>query len=81
LVLIGQGIERPAAVLVELAEILQALETQVVDVAAEQVQREVQRVAQQGDEQENEDVAGMAPSVLNTWAMTLPESIRAIRRE
>ena len=56
-----QGTEGSSAVLIELAEVLQALQTQVMDVAAQQVQREVQCVARKGDNQEDDDVARDGP--------------------
>ena len=52
-----------------------------MDEAAEQVQREVERVAHYGYKQEHEDVARYCADGVNTWAITLPASISAIRRE
>ena len=43
------GTEGLAAVLIEAPEKLKALETHVVDIAAENIQRKVQRVAYKGD--------------------------------
>ena len=37
-----------------------------MDVAAQQIQREVQGVSRHGDDEEHHHVAGMAPKVLNT---------------
>ena len=52
-----EGLEGPAARHIELVEELQALQTQVVDVAAQQVQPEVQRVADQADRDEDQQGA------------------------
>ena len=57
IVIFGVDRERgksPAAVLVELSEELQALQTQVMHVAAQQVQAEVQRMADQENDQEHD---------------------------
>lgn len=56
----GQGAEGSSAVLIEGLEKFQALQAQVVDVAAQQVQREVQGVAHHGDEHEGDHVASDA---------------------
>lgn len=80
--------ERFAAVDIELAEELQALQTQVMHEAAEQVQAEVEQMAQQEDDDKDQHdttvtppLDGIAARVLNTCAMTLPASIRAMSRE
>lgn len=46
----------PSALLVEPAEELQTLQTQVVDIAAQEVQRQVQRVADHGDDDKQDHV-------------------------
>ena len=75
----AQGIEGPSAVLVELPKILQALQTQIVHEAAEQVQRKVQRVRKL--KTVTPPAEGIAAMELNTWPTTLPASIRAMIRE
>ena len=45
-----------AAVFIELSEILQALQTQVMHIAAQEVQREVQRMPDQENDQEEDQV-------------------------
>ena len=47
-----QGPEGLAALLVETVEEFQALEPQVMNVAAQQIQREVEHIADEGDDHE-----------------------------
>ena len=65
----GQGAEGLSAVLIEFSEKLQALQPQVMDVAAQQVQS-----------RKKNTFPVIPPKVLNTLAMMLPESMRAMRR-
>ena len=51
-----QGLERLAAVLIEFTEVFQTLQTQIMDVAAQQVQREVESIAGYRHEQEEHHV-------------------------
>lgn len=86
----AQRAEGLAAVFIEFAEELKALETQVVHVAAENIQAEVQAMAYKEDDYEGEHrehtftpepFAGMAAMVLNTCATTPPASMSAMIRE
>src|SRR5699024_1441841 len=62
--LICDGAEGPSAALIEPVEKFQALEPQIVDVAAQQVQREVQGIAQRGDNHKGDHIAGHCPQLV-----------------
>ena len=61
-----QGAEGLSAVLIEVFKELQALEPQVMDVAAQQIQREVQAFPAMETMKNTTTLPGMAPKVLNT---------------
>ena len=77
---IARGRKGFPAVLIEGFEKLQALKPQVVDIAAQEVQREVQRVANIEISTKVTTLPVMPPRVLKTLAMMLPESIKAMSR-
>ena len=54
----AQGTEGLAAVLIKTSEEFQKLQAHIVDIAAQQIQRQVQRVAHQRDDDEQHDVSG-----------------------
>ena len=54
----SQRSKSSSAVLIEFAEVLQALQSQVVHIAAQQVQRKVQRVSHKEDDEEYHQIVG-----------------------
>ena len=74
----GQRPVALAALLVKPTEKFQKLQTHIVDVAAQQVQRQIQGVADEAMTTKPTTFPVVAPSILNTCASTAPDSISAI---
>lgn len=76
----GQRPVALAALLVKPTEKFQKLQTHIVDVAAQQVQRQIQALPMRAMTTKPTTFPVVAPSILNTCASTAPDSISAIRR-